>query len=197
MVGALEVDVARMRKKPRYGRCPDHGRSGSRLALGEHIGRSQAHHLVEGGVAGAPIAEGRHLRTVLGEIAEGRASICTGMRFDRPARPRPHYTGCAGDFIDRALAGRAPCTGGAADDGEDRDSMGRNSITASMARRAASVLVLSNSLGTNYELWAPQMDACAGPGFAFCVTTAADMGSQRVTPGPYTIERLGRERGSA
>jgi len=58
--------------------------------------------------------------------------------------------------------------------------------------QAASVLVLSNSLGTNYELWAPQMDACAAR-FRVLRYDSRGHGQSAVTPGPYTIERLGRD----
>jgi len=108
MVGALEVDVARMRKNLDTADALIMAEAVA-LALGEHIGRSQAHHLVEAACRRA-IAEGRHLRTVLGEIAEVGQHL-HGDALDRLLDPA-HYTGCAGDFIDRALAAARPAPGG-------------------------------------------------------------------------------------
>jgi len=58
--------------------------------------------------------------------------------------------------------------------------------------KEARVLVLSNSLGTNYEMWAPQMDAYASC-FRVLRYDSRGHGQSAVTAGPYTIERLGRD----
>jgi 3-oxoadipate enol-lactonase len=58
--------------------------------------------------------------------------------------------------------------------------------------KGAPVLVLSNSLGTNFDMWAPQMDACTAR-FRVLRYDSRGHGRSAVTPGPYTIERLGRD----
>jgi 3-oxoadipate enol-lactonase len=58
--------------------------------------------------------------------------------------------------------------------------------------RGAQVLVLSNSLGTTLDLWAPQVDACAVR-FRVLRYDSRGHGRSAVTPGPYTIEQLGRD----
>jgi 3-carboxy-cis,cis-muconate cycloisomerase len=100
MVAGLEVDAARMRKNldATDGLIMAEAVT---LALGEHIGRSQAYQLVEAACRRA-MAEGRNLRAVLGEVAEVGQHLQAGA-LDRLLDPA-HYTGSAGDFIDRALA---------------------------------------------------------------------------------------------
>jgi len=56
----------------------------------------------------------------------------------------------------------------------------------------APVLVLSNSLGTNLSLWEPQM-AELTRGFRVLRYDTRGHGDSSVTPGPYSIERLGRD----
>ncbi len=56
----------------------------------------------------------------------------------------------------------------------------------------APVLVLSNSLGTNLSMWDPQM-AELTRGFCVIRYDARGHGESTVTPGPYSIERLGRD----
>ena len=57
-------------------------------------------------------------------------------------------------------------------------------------REDAPVLVLSNSLGTNLDMWAPQMPALL-PHFRVLRHDARGHGRSDVTPGPYTIAQLG------
>src|SRR6202790_1291583 len=56
----------------------------------------------------------------------------------------------------------------------------------------APCLVLSNSLGTNLDMWEPQVAVLAT---RFRVLRYDSRGHRRseVTPGPYTIERLARD----
>ena len=56
----------------------------------------------------------------------------------------------------------------------------------------APVLMLSNSLGTSFDMWAPQMQALAANHRVLRYDTRGH-GRSAVTPGPYTIERLGRD----
>jgi 3-oxoadipate enol-lactonase len=56
----------------------------------------------------------------------------------------------------------------------------------------APVLVLSNSLGTDMAMWDPQVDALAQR-FRVLRYDTRGHGSSSATPGPYSIERLGRD----
>ena len=56
----------------------------------------------------------------------------------------------------------------------------------------APVLVLSNSLGTQLDMWAPQV-AAFSERFRVLRYDSRGHGQSAVTPGPYTIERLGRD----
>ena len=56
----------------------------------------------------------------------------------------------------------------------------------------APVLVLSNSLGTDLEMWESQLSALARERRVLRYD-ARGHGQSGVTPGPYTIERLGRD----
>jgi 3-oxoadipate enol-lactonase len=56
----------------------------------------------------------------------------------------------------------------------------------------APVVVLSNSLGTNFAMWDPQVRALAQK-FRVLRYDSRGHGLSDVTPGPYTIEGLGRD----
>ncbi len=56
----------------------------------------------------------------------------------------------------------------------------------------APLLVLSNSLGTSLDMWEPQVKAFAER-FAVLRYDSRGHGASDVPPGPYTIERLGRD----
>lgn len=56
----------------------------------------------------------------------------------------------------------------------------------------APVLLLSNSLGTDLSLWQPQVAALAGPLRLLRYDTRGHGGSS-ATPGPYTLDQLGRD----
>jgi 3-oxoadipate enol-lactonase len=55
----------------------------------------------------------------------------------------------------------------------------------------APILVLSNSLGTDLEMWEPQIAALARM-FRVVRYDTRGHGTSMDTPGPYSIERLGR-----
>lgn len=57
---------------------------------------------------------------------------------------------------------------------------------------AAPVLVLSNSLGTNFSMWDPQMPALMQR-FRVLRYDTRGHGQSAVTPGPYSITQLGRD----
>src|SRR6202158_5533288 len=60
----------------------------------------------------------------------------------------------------------------------------------------APFLVLSNSLGTNLDMWEPQVAVLASR-FRVLRYDSRGHGLSEVTPGPYTIERLARGGGAA
>jgi len=59
-------------------------------------------------------------------------------------------------------------------------------------RADAPVLMLSNSLGTNLEMWAPQIDALAAR-YRVLRYDSRGHGQSAVTPGPYDIPLLARD----
>jgi 3-oxoadipate enol-lactonase len=58
--------------------------------------------------------------------------------------------------------------------------------------RGKPVLVLSNSLGTDLSMWEPQM-AALRPHFCIVRYDTRGHGGSKPTPGPYSIELLGRD----
>ena len=59
-------------------------------------------------------------------------------------------------------------------------------------REDGPVLLLSNSLGTTLEMWDPQVEALAGS-IRVLRYDSRGHGRSSAPPGPYTIERLGRD----
>ena len=53
-------------------------------------------------------------------------------------------------------------------------------------------IVFSNSLGTNFTMWQPQIDAFCQDHFVICYDTLGHGGSE-APQGPYTIEQLGQD----
>jgi 3-carboxy-cis,cis-muconate cycloisomerase len=100
MAEGLEVDTARMRETV----DATHGlimAESVTVALAEHVGRQQAHQIVERACRRA-VAEGRHLRAVLGEDPAVIHRLQPSA-LDRLLDP-VNYLGSAAAFIDRALA---------------------------------------------------------------------------------------------
>jgi len=60
------------------------------------------------------------------------------------------------------------------------------------APRRAPILVFSNSLGTNFSMWDPQIPALAAR-FRILRYDTRGHGQSAVTPGPYSITQLGRD----
>lgn len=58
--------------------------------------------------------------------------------------------------------------------------------------RDAPLLVMSNSLGARLEMWDAQMDVLQGR-FRVLRYDTRGQGDSQVTPGPYTMEQLGRD----
>lgn len=100
MAEGLEVDTVRMRETV----DATHGlimAEAVTVALGEHVGRQQAHQIVERACRRA-VAEGRHLRAVLGEDPAVIHQLQPSA-LDSLLDP-VNYLGSAAAFIDRALA---------------------------------------------------------------------------------------------
>lgn len=100
MLAGLEVDPARMARNLDLTRGLILAEAVT-MALAEHIGRLPAHHVVELACKRA-VAEGRHLREVLGDDPQVTAHL-DAAALDRLLDPQ-HYTGCAAAFVQRALA---------------------------------------------------------------------------------------------
>ena len=104
VMGGLELDRARMRANLELTRGLL-AAEGLALALGEKLGKQEAHDLVERASRDA-IKTQRHLRDVVSGMDEIRERLddATLDRLFDPARA----TGCTGEWIDRVLAARLP-----------------------------------------------------------------------------------------
>ncbi|MEE4461607.1 3-carboxy-cis,cis-muconate cycloisomerase [Azotobacter chroococcum] len=100
LLPGLEVDAARMRENLDLTRGLVLAEAVS-IALARRLGREHAHHLVEQCCRQA-VAEGRHLRAVLGDHAEVSAELSTA-ELDRLLDPA-HYLGLAQRWVARAVA---------------------------------------------------------------------------------------------
>ncbi|AJE20686.1 3-carboxy-cis,cis-muconate cycloisomerase [Azotobacter chroococcum] len=100
LLPGLEVDAARMRENLDLTRGLVLAEAVS-IALARRLGRERAHHLVEQCCRQA-VAEGRHLRAVLGGNAEVSAEL-SAAELDRLLDPS-HYLGLAQRWVARAVA---------------------------------------------------------------------------------------------
>lgn len=53
-------------------------------------------------------------------------------------------------------------------------------------------LIFSNSLGTNYHMWQPQIDALQNEYFIICYDTRGH-GKSSAPTGPYSLDQLGQD----
>ena len=53
-------------------------------------------------------------------------------------------------------------------------------------------IIFSNSLGTNYAMWQPQIDHFKDDFFVICYDTRGH-GASSAPQGPYTLEQLGQD----
>jgi 3-carboxy-cis,cis-muconate cycloisomerase len=100
VVPGLEVDAQRMLSNLELTRGLVLAEAVS-IALAQRIGRDAAHHLVEQCCRRA-VAEGRHLRQVLGEDEKVAAELSV-EELDRLLDPA-HYMGQAQSWVERAVA---------------------------------------------------------------------------------------------
>nr|WP_207388667.1 3-carboxy-cis,cis-muconate cycloisomerase [Azotobacter chroococcum] len=100
LLPGLEVDAARMRENLDLTQGLVLAEAVS-IALAQRLGRERAHHLVEQCCRQA-VAEGRHLRAVLGGNAEVSGELSTA-ELDRLLDPS-HYLGLAQRWVARAVA---------------------------------------------------------------------------------------------
>jgi len=100
LLPGLEVDAARMRENLDLTRGLVLAEAVS-IALAQRIGRERAHHLLEQCCRQA-VAEGRHLRAVLGGNAEVTAEL-SAAELERLLDPS-HYLGLAQCWVARAVA---------------------------------------------------------------------------------------------
>jgi 3-carboxy-cis,cis-muconate cycloisomerase len=165
------------------------------MALAPHLGRQAAHELVERACRRS-VDERRPLLAILDEDASVRAHFAT-TDLKRLLDPR-NYTGNAQAFVDRALSALsgsaaavvAPASDHPADTFVDVD--GARIHCRIEGAVGAPALVLSNSLGTDLEMWEPQIAALART-FRVVRYDTRGHGTSADPPGPYSIERLGRD----
>jgi 3-oxoadipate enol-lactonase len=140
--------------------------------------------------------EGVALLGILDADATVRAHLSTAD-LERLLDPR-NYTGAAAHFIDRALSARgqhAPVAHGAAVQESSEsfvDVDGARIHCRVDGAVGAPVLVLSNSLGADLSMWDDQFAALVSR-FRIVRYDTRGHGSSTATPGPYAIERLGRD----
>jgi 3-carboxy-cis,cis-muconate cycloisomerase len=165
------------------------------MALATHLGKEAAHELVESACRRS-IDGHRPLLAVLDGDASVRAHLST-RDLERLLDPR-NYTGSASALVDRALS--AYSTRGIAasgppglppSDGFSEVDGARLHYRIDGAERAP-VLVLSNSLGTDLAMWEPQIPALLRA-FRVLRYDTRGHGTSADAPGPYSIERLGRD----
>ncbi len=193
VVEGLHIDEARMAANLGITRGMGQAEAVS-MALAAHLGKQQAHELVERACRTCS-DEGVTLLAVLDADAKVRAHLSTGD-LERLLDPR-NYIGAAAHFIDRALsAGGQPALdahGTARDSSESFVDVDGARIRCRVdGDVGAPVLVLSNSLGADLSMWDDQVDALALR-FRVVRYDTRGHGSSTATPGPYAIERLGRD----
>ena len=165
------------------------------MALAAHLGKQPAHDQVERACRKS-IDERRPLLAVLDANAAVRAHLSTAD-LERLLDPR-NYTGAAENFVGRVLSARSAqaTAAGASTGGNSSDAFvdvdGARIHCRFDGAVGAPVLVLSNSLGTDLAMWDPQVAALART-FRVVRYDTRGHGSSTVSPGPYTIERLGRD----
>ena len=194
IIDGLEVDADRMASNLQLSGGLNLAEAVS-MALANHVGKEAAHQHVERACR-TSITERRRLLDVLAADSAVNAHL-SQTDLERLFDPR-NYTGSAAVFVERVLTAQAGVTP-------------TSSIPASHAAndiflevdgarihcrldggRGAPVLVLSNSLGTDLALWDPQINTLARTYRVLRYDTRGH-GKSTATPGPCSIERLGRD----
>jgi len=192
-IEGLDVDAARMAANLEITRGMGQSEAVA-MALAVHVGKQQAHELVER--ACRACNETRvTLLAMLDADAKVRAHLSTAD-LERLLDPR-NYTGAADHFVDRVLSSygpAAPVAHGAARESSESfvDVDGAQIHCRVDGAVGAPVLVLSNSLGADLSMWNDQVDALASR-FRVVRYDTRGHGSSTATPGPYAIERLRRD----
>jgi 3-carboxy-cis,cis-muconate cycloisomerase len=183
----LEVDATRMAANLAIHRGLGQAEAVS-MALAPHLGRASAHELVEH-ASRLSIDRRQPLLSVLDGDPRVRAYL-SSADLERLLDPQ-NYTGSAHVFVERALS--APHASAATNlRGTFVDVDGARIRCRIDGDAGAPCLVLSNSLGTDLTMWDPQIDALARR-FRVVRYDTRGHGASTATPGPYTIERLGRD----
>jgi 3-oxoadipate enol-lactonase len=186
MIPNLEVDTARMAANLEQ----THGlifAEAAAMALAAQIGKPAAHEAVERACREA-LRRKRHLREILQKMPE-LSPLMPRISLDRVFDPR-QYLGMAHKSIEQVLH-RAAAEGRMKTEGwiELPDARLRYRWDGAADKP---VLVLSNSLGMNLEMWDPQM-AEFGKRYRVLRYDTRGHGQSSVPPGPYSIEMLGRD----
>ncbi len=193
MIEGLEVDAQKMAANLEATRGLIAAEAVS-MALAAHLGKQPAHELVERACRFS-VDEHRPLLAVLDADAAVRAHLST-RDLERLLDPAS-YLGSSQAFVDRALSAY---TGGAAAAMSASVPARETFVDVDGARihcrldgrDGAPVIVLSNSLGADLSMWDPQIEALARE-FQVLRYDTRGHGTSTATPGPYTIDRLGRD----
>ena len=164
------------------------------MALAVHVGKQQAHELVERACRKCNEKQVT-LLAVLDADATVRAHLSTAD-LERLLDPR-NYTGSSEHFVGRVLSARGPAVPVAHTAAQESpesfvDVDGARIHCRVDGAEGAPVLVFSNSLGADLSMWNDQVDALASR-FRVVRYNTRGHGSSTATPGPYTVDRLGRD----
>lgn len=179
----LEVDSERMRQNLESSQGLIFAEAIA-LALAKSTGKKRAHELLELAVKQAR-AQRRHLCDVLADMP----AVTSVLDVDELARlcDPGQYLGSARQMVERALAAHQRLRDGGSVTTTECG-------TAYMLSGPADVplLMFSNSLGTNLRMWEPQAAALENK-FRILRYDTRGHGRSLNSPGPYTIEQLGRD----
>jgi len=165
------------------------------MALAAFLGKQSAHEVVERACRRA-VDEHRPLLAILDADQAVRAHLST-RDLERLLDPG-NYTGSSQAFVGRALSALSgeAAPSGKLPDGKSSEAFvtvdGANFHCRFDGPEDAPVVVLSNSLGTDFAMWDPQVASLAHS-FRVVRYDQRGHGKSAVTPGPYSIARLGQD----
>ncbi len=180
----LEVDAGRMRQNLEASQGLIFAEPIA-MALAESTGKKQAHELLEQAVKHAR-GQRRHLCDVLVDMPAVN-SVLDVKELARLCDPG-QYLGSARQLVERALAAHQRLSRGAG----SRVPTVSGMAYALSGPADAPVVMFSNSLGTNFRMWDAQA-AVLEKSFRVLLYDTRGHGRSQNSPGPYTIEQLGRD----
>ena len=186
LIAGLNIDPERMSSNLDFTQGLVYAEAVS-MALSSHLGKSAAHLLVER-LCRVAIESKRALIDVLADDQDV-SRLLSREQLKNQFDPN-QYLGSCHTAIDRVLS-RASTSGVATEAGFIEHLGARSHFKCSGAKDLP-VLVLSNSLGSNMTMWDAQIVEFARY-FRIIRYDARGHGRSTTTPGPYSIELLGRD----